>query len=260
MVHKEDMSYEILKHHREVWNKKRILREIYQDWYRLILENVVTNESTLEIGAGGGNFKEFFPAAISSDLMFCEWLDLSMDAHDLPFRPNSLGNIITIDALHHLKYPAVFLREAQRILRDHGRLIMLEPYISAFSYIIYKYFHQESVDSKMDVFCEKRTTGHQKRAFDGNSAVPTLLFSKQLDRFEQEFPQFKFIRKELLSFLAYPLSGGFDRESFVPESLLRSLNSLEKKLKPLGRILAFRILLVLEKNHNEDSDFVEERS
>ena len=249
------MSYEILKSHREAWKNKKILREIYHDWYRLILENIVANDSALEIGAGGGNFKEFFPEVISSDFTFCEWLDLTMDAHDLPFRSNSLGNIIAIDVLHHLKHPVLFLREVQRVLQDHGRLIMLEPYISAFSYIIYNYFHQEDVDFKMDVFCEERTAGHQKQAFDGNSAVPTLMFSKQLDRFRQEFPHFKFVRKELLSFLVYPLSGGFERKSFVPESFLKYLNSIEKKLKPLGRIFAFRIFIVIEKGDDEKSGF-----
>jgi len=96
------MSYEILKRHRKVWQDKKILRDIYYDWYRLILENMADNRPVLEIGSGSGNFKDFFPEVISSDFINCKWTDLSLDAHKLPFKKNSLGNIIFIDVLHHL--------------------------------------------------------------------------------------------------------------------------------------------------------------
>ena len=139
-------SYEILRSRRKIWGKKKILRVIYHDWYRLLLENIVENGPTLEIGGGIGNSKEFFPEVISSDFTFCEWIDLNLDAHQLPFKQNSLGNIIMIDVLHHLEYPTIFLHEAQPVLQDNGRLIMLEPYISSFSYIICNYYHQEDVD------------------------------------------------------------------------------------------------------------------
>ena len=88
------MSYQILKRHREIWQKKKVLRDIYHDWYGLIIENMADNRPVLEIGSGGGNFKGFFPDVISSDFIFCEWIDLNLDAHMLPFRKNSLGNII----------------------------------------------------------------------------------------------------------------------------------------------------------------------
>ena len=72
------MSYEILKRHREIWQKKKVLRDIYHDWYRLIIENMADNKPALETGSGGGNFKEFFFDVISSDFVFCEWIDLSL--------------------------------------------------------------------------------------------------------------------------------------------------------------------------------------
>lgn len=36
------MSYEILTSHRKIWQKKKVLRDIYHDWYRLIIENITT--------------------------------------------------------------------------------------------------------------------------------------------------------------------------------------------------------------------------
>jgi len=243
------MSHETLKRHREIWRKKKILRDIYHDWYRLIIENIADNRPVLEIGSGGGNFKEFFPDVISSDFTFCEWIDISLDAHELPFKKNSLGNIIMIDVFHHLACPVIFLQEAQRVLKDDGRLIMIEPYISPFSYIIYNHFHQEDVDFKADVFNQERSSSkNQKKPFDGNSAVPTtMMFSKEIERFRQKFSHLQIIKKKLLSFILYPLSGGFDRKNFVPVFFIQYLNLIEKILQPFGRFFAFRIFIVIEK-------------
>jgi len=241
------MSYEILKRHREIWQKKTVLRDIYHDWYRLIIENMADNRPVLEIGSGGGNFKEFFPDVISSDFIFCEWIDLNLDAHVLPFRKDSLGNIIFIDVLHHLANPVLFLSEAQRVLQNNGRLIMLEPHISPFSYIIYNYFHQEDVDFKVDVFRDNGDLKNKKAAFDGNSAIPTIMFSKEINKFQKEFPNLKVIKKELLTFILYPLSGGFDRKSFVPAGMIKYIGFIEKLLRPFGRIFALRTFVVIEK-------------
>ena len=241
------MSYEILKRHREIWQKKKVLRDIYHDWYRLIIENMANNKPVLEIGSGGGNFKEFFPDVISSDFVFCEWIDLSLDAHTLPFRTDSLGNIIFIDVLHHLANPVLFLSEAQRVLQNNGRLIMLEPYISPFSYIIYNYFHQEEVDFKIDVWNKRIASNNKKKAFDGNSAIPTIMFSKEIKRFREEFPNLQVIKKELLTFIFYPLSGGFDHKNFIPPFSVQYLNLIERILQPFGRIFAFRNFIVIEK-------------
>ena len=54
------MSYEILKRHREIWQKKKVLRDIYHDWYKLIIENMAGNRPVLEIGSGGGTLRNFF--------------------------------------------------------------------------------------------------------------------------------------------------------------------------------------------------------
>jgi len=240
------MSYEILKKHREIWQKKKILRDIYYDWYRLIEENMVDDRPVLEIGSGGGNFKEFFPDVISSDFIGCEWIDLNLDAHMLPFEKESFGNIVFIDVLHHLANPVLFLSEAQRVLKNNGRVIMLEPYISPFSYIIYNYFHPEDVNFNIDVW-NRRIFNNKKKAFDGNSAIPTMIFEKGIKRFHKEFPNLKVVKKERLTFILYPLSGGFERKNHVPADMAKYLGFVEKLFKPFGFIFALRIFVVLEK-------------
>ena len=166
----------------------------------------------------------------------------------LPFRENSLGNIIFIDVLHHLANPVHFFSEAQRVLQNNGRIIMLEPYISPCSYIIYKYFHQEDVDFEIDVWNKRIASNNKKPAFDGNSAIPTLMFSKETERFRKEFPDLKVIQKDLLTFILYPLSGGFDRKSFVPAGMVKYIAFIEKIIRPFGLFFAFRIFIVIEKS------------
>lgn len=211
------MSYEILKRHRERWNHKKILRDIYTDWYHTIIENIVKDGLTLEIGSGGGNLKEYCPGLITSDCVYCEWLDVILDAHKLPYRDNSLDNIIIIDVLHHLEYPYLFLQEIQRVLKNKGRLIMLEPYISPFSYLIYNYFHQEGMDFRFDAFNQAEAVEkHHKKPFDGNNAIPKIIFFNEIKKFNNEFPRFQIVKQELLSFILYPLSGGYEHKCFIP--------------------------------------------
>lgn len=241
------MSYEILKKHREIWKQKKILRVIYHDWYRMIIENIVNDGPTLEIGAGTGNLKEYYTNLIASDNTYCEWLDVVLDAQELPYRDSSLGNIIAVDVLHHLAYPTLFLKEAQRVLKKNGRLIMLEPYISPFSHLIYNYLHQEDVDFKVDLFNQERNIlRHQKKSFDGNSAIPTIIFFKEIEEFKQKFPHFQIVRQKLLSIILYPLSGGFEHKSLIPSWSVPFFLILERVLSPFSRVFAFRMFLILE--------------
>ncbi|HPZ08744.1 MAG TPA: hypothetical protein PL110_11560 [Candidatus Eremiobacteraeota bacterium] len=45
--------------------------------------------------------------------------------------------------MHHLSNPVRFLGEAYCCLQEGGSIIMVEPYPSPFSYLIYRLFHPE---------------------------------------------------------------------------------------------------------------------
>jgi SAM-dependent methyltransferase len=241
------MEEDILQKHREVWKKKKILRDIYEEWYRKIISDMSKIEGpAIELGAGSGNFKEFYPSAISADIEKRDWLDMSFDAHEMPFENESVANIVMIDVLHHLADPVRFLHEASRVLKSGGRLIMLEPYPSPFSLMIYRRFHPEPFIFDIDYY--SKVDIQDKDPWDSNQAIPFLLFYKHKDQFKQKFgDQFVIAKDEKLSCILYPASGGFENEALIPDSLITIFNSIEILLRPLRPLMAFRCYVVLER-------------
>ena len=200
---------------------------------------------TLELGGGSGNLSDFLPEAITSDIVFAPWLDAVIDAHAIPFKEESLDNIVLFDVLHHLAAPAVFFHEVERVLRPKGRAIMMEPYVSWLSYPVYRFLHAEGMKWNTDPFLDQSLEG--KEPFEGNQAVPTLVFEKYRERFFMLFSGLHVIHQQKLDSLIYPLSGGFHQPSLCPLFLWRFLEGLERLLNPLGSFLAFRLFIVLEK-------------
>ncbi len=81
-----------LTQHGIEWRRKPVLREVYHDLYRRMAACCVDGP-TLEIGAGSGIFKEFFPGVVASDLLPCPWLDVVADAQALPFSDESSATL-----------------------------------------------------------------------------------------------------------------------------------------------------------------------
>jgi SAM-dependent methyltransferase len=211
-----------------------------------MIKSALRPGSILEIGGGSGNLKEFLPNGICSDILFSSWIDAVLDAHQLPFKDDSLDNIILFDVLHHLTDPAHFFFEAQRTLKQKGRIILMEPYVSLASFFVYRFLHYEGMVWNTDPF-KKEYSGKDKNPLYGNQAIPTLIFERKKHLFPGYFPHLKIIKKEKTDFMIYPLSGGFHNPSLCPLFLYDILEHLEKIFKPLNRFLAFRLFVVLEK-------------
>lgn len=235
----------ILNERKQIWKSKKILKRLYHNWYRRI-RNSLRPGLILEIGGGSGNLKEFFPDVISSDIVFVPWIDAVLDAHHLPFHDETFDNIVLFDVLHHLNNPAQFFRDAKKVLKQKGRIVLMEPYISWASFLIYRFLHHEGMDWNIDPF-EKGWLEKDKNRFQDNQAIPSLIFERYKHRFAENFPGLKIIKKERTDFIIYPLSGGFHNPSLCPLILYSTFMYLEKILNPLNRFLAFRLFLVLKK-------------
>jgi SAM-dependent methyltransferase len=232
--------------YRAVWDSKPVLRLIYHDLYRR-LAKACRPGKTLEIGSGSGNLKRELENVISTDIQAARWLDAVADAQSLPFGENTFDNVVMVDVLHHLSYPLRFLKEASRVLRANGCIVMLEPAVTPISWIFYKLFHPEPTRMSVDPFADSPLSDEDD-PWDSNQAIPTLLFRRHRAEFEEAVPNLKVARFEYLSLFTVPLSGGFRSWSVLPTRLVKPLLSMEAVLLPfLGSLMAYRSFVVLKR-------------
>lgn len=241
MIRKNNAYKELIKR-QKVWRRKVILKRIYFEWYLKVEKNLKKGK-TLEIGSGIGSYKEFNKKIVTSDIIKAPWIDYCFPAEKIPFKKNSFNNIVLIDVFHHLKNPVEFLREAYRVLKKNGQIIMIEPYPSPFSLMIYEKFHPEPFIMNINYFKKSN-----KNLPIPNQAIPYLFFFKQFDKFKNIFGnKFKIIKRKKFSFLLYPLSGGFQNKQLIPDFAIPVLKKMEIILEFFKHLLAFRCFVVLQK-------------
>src|SRR5262249_30506459 len=141
----------------------------------------------------------------------------------------------------------VFFREAARVLRPGGRAVMVEPAITWGSTLFYRLLHHEPVRTAVEVLTDGSPDPHRD-PYASNQAIPTLIATRDRDRFHRLFPLLRIQSVERFAFAAYPLSGGFKSWSLVSAGMARRMLRIERTLEPaLGRLAAFRMLLIVEK-------------
>jgi SAM-dependent methyltransferase len=235
-----------LERYRSIWERKPLLRVVYDDFFRRISAACVPG-ITIELGGGTGNLKEKLPNVIASDIQFAPWLDLVADAQHLPFADATLSNIVMVDVLHHIEYPLVFFREAHRVLRLGGRIVMVEPAITLGSFLFYRFLHEEPVRFSADPLAIGMPES-DRDPYDSNQAIPTLIATRYRARFHSAMPGLRIADVRWFSFIIYPLSGGFQSWSLLGRSFAKAGLWLERLIEPvLGPIAGFRMLLVTEK-------------
>ena len=228
------------------WDRKPVLRAVYRDFYRRVAGACVPG-TTLEIGGGIGNLKRHLPEVVSSDVRFAPGLDCVIDAQRLPVATAAIANLVMVDVLHHLEDPLGFFREAERVLRPGGRIVMVEPAITPGSTLFYRLAHHEPVRTRVDPLRDRRSVG--ARVPTGpNQAIPTLIATSHRARFHALLPALRIDRTDWFSLASYPLSGGFQPWVLIPAGLARPLMWAERAVEgAIGRLAAFRLLLVIEK-------------
>ncbi len=241
---------ERLDWHATVWAQKPLLRDIYRGYHERIRAAMSgVDGDALEVGAGHGSFAQFLPDVFVCDIVPCPWLDCAADAGRLPFRAATLANIVLVDVLHHLQDPPGFFNEAARVLAPGGRILILEPYTSPVSWIAWRFSHHERVDTSVRPLAEPSECCGLTSAdpWDGNSAIPTLLFWRDLDEFHKRFPSLRVVRRDRFDTLLYPLSGGFEGRQLLPRAAAPLIRTCERLLTPLLWLLAFRCFIIVEK-------------
>jgi SAM-dependent methyltransferase len=230
----------------DAWNARPLVRRLYHDWYRLVVEQLSPVPGpTIELGSGISRFKERHPSAIATDIEPTPWVSEVVDAERLPFTESSVANLVLIDVLHHLPSPSRFLDAAARVLAPGGRVVILDPYCSTLSYSAYRRFHHERTDLAVPPFDDDAQTAASPMS--ANQARSTLIFFRHADELGRRWPELAIVERRRLALLLYPLSGGFTRPRLAPLFLYRPLAAMERLLAPLAPLLAFRCLVVLER-------------
>ena len=228
---------------RDIIQEKPFLKRIYQDWYTLISATLPNDSgnTVLELGSGGGFLKELLPEIITSDIFAISRVDTVIDGHYLPFSAKSLQGIVMTNVLHHLPQPRDFFAEAERCVQPGGVIAMIEPWVTPWSHFIYKWLHHEPFQPDAAKW-EFPQTGPLSGA---NGALPWIIFERDREQFEQEFPTLQIRHIQPCMPFRYLISGGVSMRSLVPswtyEVWLRLENSLNRRMGSLG-MFAFIVL------------------
>ncbi len=237
-----------LREQEQAWEERPLVRQLYREWYRALVERLSEVDGvSVELGSGIGRLREVAGTrVVLTDVEQTPWSDEAVDALHLPYADGSLANIVMLDVFHHLADPARFLDEVQRTLASGGRLLLVEPYCSPISTPLYRRFHSERTDTSADPFAPDPEIA--QAAFDSNQALPTLVFFRRVAELQQRWPTLRLMEQKRFAFLLYPLSGGFTRRPLLPRPLYPVVRLIERALRPLAQVLAFRCLVVLEKS------------
>lgn len=235
---------------RAAWDRRPAVRSLYEEWYAEVAERLsAVPGPTLELGCGIGTFKESVADVLATDVEETPWADEVVDAERIPYEDGALANLVLIDVLHHLPSPKRFFFEAGRVLRPGGRIVILDPYTSPLSGLAYRLFHHEQVDLGADPFADRAQSGSDP--MEANGALARLIFWRGSARFTDLFPGLALRERKRLSFLAYPLSGGFGGRRLAPDRVVQAAQRSERLLRPLGALAAFRCLVVLERRRED---------
>src|SRR5512139_3121596 len=142
-----DLHQELINKNSEYWNQKPLLQKLYGDFYRLIAQNLsnLPDGKIVELGSGLGNIRKVIPNCLRTDLFPNPWIDQVENVYKLSFADESISDLILTDVFHHLRYPGTALQELKRVLRKGGRVVILEPCLSALGLLVYGVLHDEPI-------------------------------------------------------------------------------------------------------------------
>jgi SAM-dependent methyltransferase len=220
------------------------LNELFTDEVKLIQKyaNQPLSGLVIEIGAAGGNTKIVWPEVITTDVRASIGIDRIMNAEKIDAKDNCVSLIFGMDALHHVRNPEAHFRELQRVLRDHSCAIYIEPnwnFFSQFCFkILLKYLHPEPYNTK-----EKNWILTDPDPMMGNQSQAYNIFVRDIEIFQNKFPNMQVEILEPLKGISFLLSGGVHTRLPIPSGILLWMYRKENKsmswinLFGLGRVI-----------------------
>lgn len=215
--------------------RRRIIREkgslcrIYVEWYESLVQELPdVDGAVLELGSGAGFMDEFVPGLITSEVFYCSGVKVILDARALPFTDQSFRAIVMTDVLHHISDVCAFFADASRCVRPGGAILMVEPWVTRWSRLIYEHLHHEP-------FLPGQTEWkfpHSGPLSGANGALPWILFERDREKFAKEFPALQITKIRVMMPFRYLVSGGVSMRDLMPDWSYRIWNGFENLLQP----------------------------
>jgi SAM-dependent methyltransferase len=185
----------------------------------------------VELGCGAG-FSAMFLHAGTLELTDTEpqpWVDRVVDALAMPYADGSVDVLITNNVIHHLAYPDRFFREAARVLRAGGHLLIQECDCALTTQLALRLTGHEAYDFRADPFDASTPCNDPADPWSANCAIPNLLFD-DLPRFAEHYPDFTVVEAQRSEFFMHFNSGGITAAGPyvpLPEAALRVLDGID---------------------------------
>lgn len=230
---------------RGIIKSKPFLLRIYDQWYQGMAAHIPPGEGDiLEIGSGGGFLREYVPRLITSDILACRGVDRVFDACiKLPFADNSLKAVLMLNVFHHLSDSETFLDECVRCLRPGGEVIMVEPWVSPWSRLVYTKLHHEPFDPA----CHEWRVISSGALSGANGALPWIVFERDRVKYHEKYPMLTIERVTPMMPVCYLVSGGVSMRSLMPGFAYPLFSLLEYLLTPFVRYSAMFARIKLRK-------------
>ncbi len=229
---------------RQIVREKAFLRKKYVEWYGDIVKALPTSaKPVLELGSGAGFLSDHLPNLISTDIFWLPWIDVVVDGRKLPFGDGSLRGIVMTNVLHHIPDVGMFMEEASRCLEPGGKIVMVEPWVSTWSRIVYTKLHHEPFIPEA-IEWSFPSSGPLSSA---NGALPWIVLERDRKKFEDQFPELEIGRIRPFMPFRYLLSGGFSQKSLMPGQTFHLWRLIELFLSPFMRHLAMFAFIEIER-------------
>lgn len=236
--------------HKQMIQKKPLLLDVYSSYYNKFV-NVskrVPSGLQVEIGSGGGFLKKYLPDVITSDILDLPHIDKVFSAENIELEDSTVSAFFLLDVFHHIKNPRQFFNEIQRCLIPDGRLVMIEPANTFWGRFIRKNFHHEPHDERAGW----EMNGSNPMS-DANLALPWIVFFRDKNLFEQEFPNLSIVRCKNHTPLRFLLSGGITYRSIIPAFMTPIVKIAEYLLSPFNGFLGMHVTIEIKKILSEKS-------
>lgn len=229
---------------KEIIRAKKPLTAIYREWYSRITAAVPEGDgAVLELGSGAGFLSASVDGVVATDVFLLRDIDAVADGRALPFRDGSLRSIAMVDVLHHLPDADRFFADAVRALREGGRIVMIEPWVTGWARFVYRNLHHEPFEPRAPEwkFPERGPLS------GANGALPWIIFQRDRSTFEAKYPSLSLSQIEILMPFRYLLTGGVSLRSLAPSWIFPAIASLERLLSPVMSHLGMFAFIVVEK-------------